>query len=71
MKIQIIQKALRVGTSLEGDYSFNDAYNLATFGVCKADILKVRSAVFRLYGFDKSRLKLTEIKKELDRIETL
>lgn len=64
MKTQTIQAALRYLKQPE-QYSENDNYNLMKFKCTKADIIKVSAVVWSLYGFDKSRIKLSEVVKEL------
>lgn len=66
MKTVQIQTCLRLLTaSALNGLSFNDEYNKATFGITNADFKKVSTAVWNLYGFDKSRIKLSEVKKEV------
>lgn len=63
-----IQTCLRLLTASALDpngLSFNDEWNKSKHGITNADFKIVSGAVWSLYGFDKSRLKLSEVKKEV------
>jgi len=64
MKTQTVQAVLRFMKQHE-HYSDNDAYNLAKFKCTKEDIKKVSACVWALYGFDRSKIKLSEVVNEV------